>query len=182
MRADLRHPCTTRATRADELASGLRTASRTRSRFRFLVRLPERCRRSDALRHQNVRLAETVGVGNHSHDDEAELLIKLVGVVAKVPDVSNVLPDVRIQIDSRDRGLALLVVSAEIDGASAMRDDAVLEVAYQRATDSASLLVEPYDERMKLPRVSVVVFDAANSADRPALIVDRDAADAIRRE
>src|SRR5579862_2014753 len=170
---------TTGAKRQEE---GPRTASRERSRYRFLRRLPERCRRPDALRHENVRLAETVGVRDHSHDDEADLLIELVGMVTKVPDVSNVLPDVRIQIDSRDRGLALLVVSTEIDSAAAKRDDALLEVADQCATDSASLLVDPYDERMELPRVSVVVFDAANPADRPALVVDRDAADAIRRE
>jgi hypothetical protein len=103
-------------------------------------------------------------------------------MVAKVPDASNVLPDVRIQIDSRDRGLILLVVSAEIDRTSAKRDDALLQITYQCATDSASLLVDLDDQRMKLPRVSVVVFDAANPADRPALVVDRNAAEAIRRE
>ena len=55
------------------MASGFRTASRTRSRYRFLVLSRERPRRADALSHENVRLAETIGVGDHSHDDEAEL-------------------------------------------------------------------------------------------------------------
>jgi len=73
----------------------------------------------------------------------------------------------------------LLVVSAEIDSTSAKCDDALLQVTYQCATDSASLLVDLDDQRMKLPRVSAVVFDAANPADRPAPVVDRDAADAI---
>jgi hypothetical protein len=75
--------------------------------------------------------------------------------------------------------LALLVVSAQIDSTSPKRDDALLQVAYQCATDSAPLMVEFDDERMKLPRVSAVVFDTANPADRHALVIERDAADAI---
>jgi hypothetical protein len=78
--------------------------------------------------------------------------------------------------------LALFVVCPQIDGASTALDHALLKVAYQCASDPASLLVEADDERVKLPCVSTVMLDAANPTNRSVLLVEGDSADPIVSE
>jgi hypothetical protein len=58
----------------------------------------------------------------------------------------------------------LLVVRAQEDRQTAALADALLEVAHDRAPAAASLLIDSDDERVQLPRVPIIVLDAANPA------------------
>jgi hypothetical protein len=58
--------------------------------------------RLEPLGHENVRLAESIRIWNCAHNHVAQLLIELVGMIAEVSYVPNMLPDVRIQVDSTD--------------------------------------------------------------------------------
>jgi hypothetical protein len=101
---------------------------------------------SYSLSHQYVRLPEAVRVRNYAHNCESELLIELIWVGAKVPDPSDVGPDVRIQIYSAERILVLLIIGTEKNRSSAALDHAPFEVGYERATDSMPLSIGSYDQ------------------------------------
>ena len=66
--------------------------------FRSTVLLPY------SFRHNNIRLAEAIGVGDQAGDDKAALLIKLVGVAAQVADRLHVVADIWIEVNAADRG------------------------------------------------------------------------------
>lgn len=103
-------------------------------------------------------------------------------MMAKIPDRSDMAPNVRIQIHFSDGSLALLIVGAQENCSSATLEDALLKIPNERAADSASLFVGPDHEWMKLSRMSIVVSDAANPADRFTVVIDGHAGDAIGGE
>jgi hypothetical protein len=101
---------------------------------------------------------------------------------AKIPNRSDMVPNVWIQIHSSDRRLALLIVGAQKNCSSATLDYALLKIPYQRAADSTPLFIGPDDQRVKLPRMSFVMADPANPADRFTVVIDGHAGDAIGGE
>src|SRR5215469_3132285 len=83
--------------------------------------------------HEDIRLAQPIGVGNHSYDDVAQLLIELEWVVSQVSYPRHVVPDLRKEIDSGERRLIILVIRAKRDRQPATLSYLFLQISYQCA-------------------------------------------------
>jgi len=89
---------------------------------------------------------------------------------------------VRVQVDSRRRRLAIFVIASQPQRETSARRDDLLDVVDERATDSHAAMGWGDDERVNLPDTASVAGDRANPAENLTGIVDRNPADAIRRQ
>jgi hypothetical protein len=55
----------------------------------------------DRFCHEDIWLAQPIGIWHQAHYDIAQLLVKLVGMPLQVPEVGKVFTDMRIEIDPR---------------------------------------------------------------------------------
>src|SRR5436190_16257081 len=67
----------------------------------------------DRFGHEDIWLAQPVGIGYHAHNHVALLLIKLIGMVLQVPEVGRVFADIRKEIDPRKGGLLIDIIAAK---------------------------------------------------------------------
>src|SRR3954451_3404337 len=56
--------------------------------------------RGSSLCHQNIRLAEAIGIGNHADDHKAAFLVEREGMTAQIADGRHMRPDIWIEIDT----------------------------------------------------------------------------------
>src|SRR5690242_15498248 len=67
----------------------------------------------DRFGHEDIWLAQPIGIGHHAYNHVALLLIKLIGMVLQVPEVGQVFADIRKEIDPRKGGLLIDVIGAQ---------------------------------------------------------------------
>ena len=60
--------------------------------------------------HENIWFAESIGIWDNAHNHIAQFLIKLVGMLLQVPDVSDLLVHMGKKIDLRKGRLLIFVV------------------------------------------------------------------------
>src|SRR6266436_771450 len=70
----------------------------------------------DRFCHEDIWLAQPIGIWHYAHNHIALLLVKLVGMPREIPDVGHVFPDMGIEIDPRQGGLSSDVIGAKGNG------------------------------------------------------------------
>lgn len=128
------------------------------------------------LRHIDVGSAPAVRVRHDAHDHKAEARVELKGMSGEVADPRDMLPDVRIEIDIAEAGLAALVVGADLKRPGAALAHKRFEILHQGATDAPALDIGAHHQGMKLPDIAVIVRDAADPAEHIARGIDGNAA------
>src|ERR687885_1598065 len=125
-----------------------------------------------SLRHVDVWLARPVGVRHHPDYGEAELLMELIGVAAQVLYFRKVLQDVGVEVHTRQGCHAAFVVGAEPEGVTAALPDAFFQVGDEGAADASTAKIRAHDQRVQLPRVTIVGADTADPSEDRAALVD----------
>src|SRR5262245_30323033 len=87
--------------------------------------------------------------------------------------------DIRIQIDSTERGSAILVIRSQPNRVCASLHNLSFEIGNQRSTNASALTIRSNYQRMKLPDVAGVLLDSADPTQHAIVVVDGDAADSI---
>ena len=95
-------------------------SSRTKINFNFCPRSSAFVRvlliLSDPLRHQNIRLAETIRIGNDPNDGISTFQIEFVRMLKAILNRRELLKHIRINVHAEQRCAAEIVIAAEYDG------------------------------------------------------------------
>src|SRR5437773_1966005 len=67
----------------------------------------------ESLRHEDVRLADAICIGQNARDGVAEPLIEPERVVVEVSDVPQAAQEIVVEVDVGERGLAVLVIGPQ---------------------------------------------------------------------
>lgn len=107
------------------------------------------------LCHKNIRLAQTIRVWDDADDHKSTFLVELKGMSAQIADGCNMWPDIRLEINTAERGHIGLIVAAQQDSQAAALPHLHLQIRNKGTPYFVPLRGGSHDEGMYLldPRI-----------------------------